>query len=197
MVRSIDLPSPDTPDGKDLFVPDSRADWRKWLESRPDRTEGVWVAYPKKSSSVEGPAYAELVEEALCFGWIDSTNRRVDDDRLLQWFSPRRKGSVWSSSNKGRVERLVAEGRMTERGQAAIDTARGDGSWSQFDDAEAMVIHPDLQAAFDTAPVAVEAWQSTSPSQRKQDLWWVYSAKRSETRSNRIEKLIHRLSGME
>lgn len=197
MVRSIDLHAPDSPDGKDLFVPDTRADWRKWLESYPDRTHGVWVAYPKKSSDVEGPAYEDLVEEALCFGWIDSTNRRADDGRRLQWFSPRRKGSVWSSSNKERVERLVAEGRMTERGQTVIDAAQADGSWSQYDDVEAMVIHPDLQAALDAAPAATEVWQSTSPSQRKQDLWSVYSAKRPETRAGRIEKLIGRLTGME
>lgn len=197
MVRSIDLPEPDSPDGKDLYVPDTRADWRKWLASRPDRTDGVWVAYPKKSSGVEGPAYEDLVEEALCFGWIDSISRRADEDRRLQWFSPRRKGSVWSLSNKERVERLVAEGRMAERGQAVIDAARADGSWSQYDDAEAMVIHPDLQAAFDASPVAAEAWESTSPSQRKQDLWSVYSAKRPGTRTSRIEKLIRRLAGME
>lgn len=193
MVRSIDLPEPDSPDGKDLYVPNTRADWRKWLESRPDRTDGVWVAYPKKSSEVQGPEYVALVEEALCFGWIDSTTRRADEDRRLQWFSPRRKRSIWSASNKARIERLVAEGRMTERGQAVIDTARADGSWSQYDDVEAMVIHPDLQAAFDAAPAAAEAWGSTSPSQRKQDLWSVYSAKRPETRASRIEKLIGRL----
>lgn len=197
MVRSIDLPEPDSPDGKDLYVPNTRADWRKWLESRPDRTDGVWVAYPKKSSDVQGPEYVALVEEALCFGWIDSTTRRADEDRRLQWFSPRRKGSIWSASNKARIERLVAEGRMTERGQAVIDTARADGSWSQYDDVEAMVIHPDLQAAFDAVPAAAEAWESTSPSQRKQDLWSVYSAKRPETRASRIEKLIGRLTGIE
>lgn len=197
MVRSIDLPPPDSPDGKDLYVPDTSADWRKWLESHPDRTDGVWVAYPKKSSGVEGPAYEDLVEEALCFGWIDSVNRRADEDRRLQWFSPRRKGGVWSGSNKERIERLVAEGRMTERGQAVIDAAQADGSWSQYDDAEAMVVHPDLQAAFHAAPDAAEVWESTSPSQRRQDLWWVYSAKRPETRANRIEKLILRLTGLE
>lgn len=174
-------------------MPSSRAEWRRWLEKHPERTEGVWVVYPKKSSVLDGPRYDELVEEALCFGWIDSLTRRADADRTIQWFSPRRKGGVWSASNKQRIERMVAEGMMTDRGQAAIDAARADGSWSRYDDVEAMVIHPDLQEAFQAHPAARAAYEALAPSHRKQHLWWVYSAKRPETRTKRIGELMQRL----
>lgn len=190
MIRSSPLPAPPSPDGKEVFVPANRAAWRAWLESQPDRTEGVWVAYQKKSSPIEGPRYDDLVEEALCFGWIDSTMRRGADDRVLQWFSPRRKGGVWAASNKERIERMVAQGMMTDRGQVLIDAAKADGSWSQFDDADAMVVHPDLQAALDADPEARMAYDVLSPSVCKQHLWWVYSAKRPETRAKRIDELM-------
>lgn len=188
------VPVPLSPDGKEVLAPRHRADWRRWLDQRPDRSEGVWVVYPKKSSPLEGPEYEELVEEALCFGWIDAVTRRLDDDRVLQWFSPRRKGGIWAASNKQRVERLISAGLMTDRGQAVIDAAKADGSWSQFDDAEAMVLHPDLEEALAAAPSARDAYQALAPSHKKQYLWWVYSAKRPETRSKRIAEMLRRLT---
>lgn len=197
MAIPTDLPDPPSPDGKEVFVPASRAQWRQWLDSHPDRTVGVWVAYPKKSSDMDGPNYDDLVEEALCFGWIDSVARRADDHRLLQWFSPRRKGGAWSRSNKARIERLVRQGLMTERGQAVIDAARADGSWSQYDDAEAMVVRPDLQDAFDSDPEALAFYEALAPSHRKQYLGWVYSAKRPETRAKRIAEMMERLKDKE
>jgi uncharacterized protein YdeI (YjbR/CyaY-like superfamily) len=155
----------------------------------------VWIAYPNKSSGLDGPGYEDLVEEALCFGWIDSVTRSVGDGRALQWFSPRRKGGVWSGPNKERIKRLVAQGSMTERGRVAIDSAKADGSWSQYDDVEALEIHPDLEEAFEAAPAAWEAFKATASSTRKQHLWWVYSAKRPDTRAKRIAELIERLEG--
>ncbi|MFP3913869.1 MAG: YdeI/OmpD-associated family protein [Actinomycetota bacterium] len=193
-MRSVDLPAPSSPDGREVLVPDTRGEWREWLDAHPDRSEGVWVAYPKKSSEVQGPGYDDLVEEALCFGWIDSVARRADDDRTLQWFSPRRKGGIWSRSNKERVERLAARGLMTPRGQAVIDAARADGSWSQYDDVEEMVVHSDLAAALDSAPGARARYEGLAPSRKKQYLWWVYSAKRSDTRQGRIAEMIRRLT---
>jgi uncharacterized protein YdeI (YjbR/CyaY-like superfamily) len=186
-------PDPPSPNGKEVFAPRRRADWRRWLEGRPDRTEGVWVVYPKRSSPVEGPTYDDLVEEALCFGWIDAVTRRADDDRMLQWFAPRRRGGVWAASNKERVERLTAEGLMTDRGQEVIDAAKADGSWSQYADAEAMVVHPDLDQSLASAPGAREAYDALAPSHKKQYLWWVYEAKRPETRAKRITEIVRRL----
>jgi uncharacterized protein YdeI (YjbR/CyaY-like superfamily) len=197
MTRTADLDNPSSPNGKDLLTPPGRADWRSWLASNPDRQEGPAIVYRKKSSSLDGPVYDDLVEEALCFGWIDSQSRRVDDDRMMQWFSPRRKGGVWSALNKDRIERLVREGLMTEVGQATIDEAKADGSWSQTDEVDALVVPSDLQTALDAAPEAKAAYQALTDSAKKQYLWWIHSAKRPATRANRIEETIRRLSSGE
>jgi uncharacterized protein YdeI (YjbR/CyaY-like superfamily) len=194
MPNIADLEKPDSPNGKDVFVPASRAEWRTWLADHGDRPDGLWVVYRKKSSIVDGPLYHELVEEALCFGWIDSVTKRVDDDRLIQWFSPRRKGGIWSPLNKERIDRLIGQGHMSERGRVVIDEAIADGSWSQYDDVEALVIQEDLRDALDESPDARDAWEATSPSTKKLHLWQIYSAKRPETRASRIESLIQELS---
>ncbi|HEU4894296.1 MAG TPA: YdeI/OmpD-associated family protein [Acidimicrobiia bacterium] len=194
MPNVADLDLPDSPNGKDVLVPASRGEWRDWLSANADRPDGLWLVYRNKSSVVDGPLYHELVEEALCFGWIDSVTKRVDDDRRIQWFSPRRKGGIWSALNKERIQRLTAEGLMDERGRRVIEEAMADGSWSQYDDVEALVIHEDLSEALDRSPGARDAWEATSPSMRKQYLWQVYSAKREETRAKRIESIIQELS---
>lgn len=197
MTRTGDLDEPTSPDGKDVLVPRSRDDWRDWLAANVDRTEGLWIVYRKKSSSLDGPVYDALVEEALCFGWIDSRVRRIDDDRVMQWFSPRREGGLWSALNKERIEQLTSAGRMTETGQAAIDQAKVDGSWNRLDAIDALIVPPDLQAALDDAPEALAAYQALGDSVKKQHLWWVHSAKRPTTRVNRIEETIRRLSSAE
>lgn len=197
MKRITELSDPPSPNGKDVRTPSSRADWRNWLASKPDRQEGLWIVYRKKSSTLEGPLYDDLVEEALCFGWIDSQVRRVDDDRVMQWFSPRRKGGLWSALNKERIGRLVDAGRMTEIGQAIIDEAKADGSWSQTDEVDALIVPPDLQNALDSAPDAGAAYLALIDSAKRQFLWWIHSAKRPATRANRIEETVRRLSSGE
>ena len=159
-----------------------------------DREEGLWIVYRKKSSSLQGPVYDDLVEESLCFGWIDSQSRRVDADRMIQWFSPRRKGGLWSATNKRRIQRLVEDGLMTDAGQAAIDAAKADGSWSQADEVDALVVPTDLQAALDADPRASAAYQALPDSAKRQYLWWIHSAKRPATRANRIGETVDRLS---
>jgi uncharacterized protein YdeI (YjbR/CyaY-like superfamily) len=148
----------------------------------------------KKSSKLDGPLYDDLLEEALCFGWIDSQSRRVDEDRKIQWFSPRRPGGLWSAPNKERIARLQREGLMTGVGQAVIDQAQADGSWSQTDEVDALIIPGDLEAAFASAPEARIAYERLIESAKKQHLWAVYSAKRPETRAQRIEGIIRQLS---
>lgn len=184
---------PVSPNGKEVLAPGSRAEWRAWLQERPDRTEGVWVAYPKKSAQLTGPSYDDLVEEALCFGWIDGQGAKGDNDRTLNWFSPRRKGGIWARSNKERVERLVAAGVMTERGLAVIEAAKEDGSWAQYDDVEALVVHDDLAEALDATAGAREAFAALPQSHQREYLWWVYEAKRPETRVRRIAETVRRL----
>ena len=197
MTRTTDLDEPPSPNGRDVLVPLSRATWRTWLASNPDRQEGLWIVYRKKSSNLEGPVYNDLVEEALCFGWIDSQSRRVDDDRMMQWFSPRRRGGLWSALNKHRIEELTGAGLMTERGQMTIDEAKADGSWSQADEVDALVVPSDLQTALDAVPKAKAAYATLADSAKRQYLWWIHSAKGPATRSKRIGETIRRLASDE
>jgi uncharacterized protein YdeI (YjbR/CyaY-like superfamily) len=151
------------------------------------------VVYRKKSCDLEGPTYDDLVEEALCFGWIDSVTRRVDEDRMIQWFSPRRPRGMWSALNKERIESLERDGLMTAAGRSVIDRARADGSWSQTDQVDALIIPPDLEAAFDDSPAARMVYVSLPDATKKQLLWAIYSAKRPETRARRLADVIRQL----
>ena len=195
MTRISDLPEPESPNGREVLTPPSRDAWRQWLSAKGDRRDGLWIVYRKSSSTVEGPTYEDLVEEALCFGWIDSQNRRVDDDRSIQWFSPRRKGGIWSALNKQRIERLARQGLIAPPGQAAIDAAKADGSWSQADAAEALIVPPDLDAAM--SGTARAAYEALANSAKQQLLWTVYSAKRPDTRQVRVQRAIEMLESNE
>jgi uncharacterized protein YdeI (YjbR/CyaY-like superfamily) len=188
------LRHPVSPNGKEVFIPESRTMWRRWLAENGNRPEGLWVVYRKKASELEGPLYDDLVEEALCFGWIDSQVRRLDDERRIQWFSPRRKGGLWSTLNKERVDRLTRLGLMAPAGQKVIDEAVADGSWSQADDVDALIIPSDLEVALDAVPAARDTYESLADSVKRQHLWWIQSAKRASTRSTRITELIRRLT---
>jgi len=192
MTHVGDLPIPASPNGKGVVVPASRSEWRQWLESEPDRSEGVWVVFRKGKSALEGPVYMDLVLESLCFGWIDSVAKSVDVDRQIQWFSPRRPGGIWSALTKERIARLEAEGLMTDRGRASIEAARADGSWSQYDPVEALLVPDDLARALDAARVR-SVFDGLSITARKAHLWSVYSAKRPETRVQRISVVVEQL----
>lgn len=194
MTNVADIELPPSPNGKDVLAPSSRAEWRRWLDEHAGRQDGLWVVYRNNASPIEGPVYDELVEEALCFGWIDSLTKRVDDDRRIQWYSPRRKGGIWSALNKQRIEKLTEAGLMAPSGQAAIDAAVADGSWSQYDDVDALIVPEDLEQAFSYSPAARQAYEDSSKSAKKQFLWQVYSAKRDDTRASRIRALIEELS---
>jgi uncharacterized protein YdeI (YjbR/CyaY-like superfamily) len=165
-----------------------RAQWRSWLADHHTTCAGAWAVFAKKSSREPGPAYEDLVEEALCFGWIDSTSGRVDDDFTSVYFAPRRKGGTWAATNKARVERLIAAGLMTEAGMAAIEQARADGSWSRLDAIDSATVPDDLAAAFERLPGSREQFDSFSLSTRRQLLFWVVDAKRPATRQRRIDE---------
>jgi uncharacterized protein YdeI (YjbR/CyaY-like superfamily) len=185
MTRTSDLPVPPSPNGRDVLVPASRSAWRGWLAKHPDRSEGVWVVYRKKSSTLDGPGYDDLLDEALCHGWIDSRGGRLDDDRMIKWFSPRRRGGLWSARNKRRIEALLRAGLMAPAGQAAIDRAVADGSWVQADEVEALVVPDDLADAL-SAAAATAAYEALADSTKRQYLWWIQSARRPATRAARI-----------
>ncbi|HET6981919.1 MAG TPA: YdeI/OmpD-associated family protein [Myxococcaceae bacterium] len=168
-----------------------RATWREWLEKNHTRDVGVWLISFKKATGKPRVGYDESVEEALCFGWIDSTERSVDEDRLMQLFTPRRARSVWSQSNKSRVERLIAAGRMRPAGLVKIEQARQDGSWDAYTVVESLEVPPDLEVAFKTGPAGARSnWDAFSPSSRRVILWWVHSAKRPETRARRVAAVV-------
>jgi uncharacterized protein YdeI (YjbR/CyaY-like superfamily) len=169
--------------------PLSRSEWREWLKSHHDTSSGTWVIFFKKHTGQPTVRYDEAVEEALCFGWIDSQAKPIDADRSMQRFSPRRKGGTWSGLNKTRVAKLVKAGLMTPAGQARIDEAKQDGSWTFLDKIEALIVPPDLQMAFDKHPLAADNFGKFPPSVRRFSLFWVVSAKRPETRANRVAKI--------
>lgn len=172
----------------------SRAEWRAWLDANYTRSESIWLVTYKKHCEQSVP-YDAIVEEALCFGWIDSTGRRIDADRTALLLSPRRSGSIWSKLNKERIERLIADGRMAAPGRAAIEAAQADGSWTLYDECEALIVPPDLTAALAAVADATEKWHAFSPSSRKGILWWIKSARTPATRAKRLAETA-RLAGL-
>ena len=170
------------------------AEWRAWLADNGDRAEGVWLVSYKQRTGKPAIAYEDAVCEALCFGWIDSTYRSLDDERGALWWSPRRKGSLWARTNKARVERLEAEGRMTDAGRAAIERAKADGSWAVLEPVEDLIVPDDLAAAFKAHPGAAKHWSSFSPTAQRAYLLWIYTAKREATRAKRVSETAERVA---
>lgn len=166
--------------------PRTREAWRKWLAKNHKAMHGVWVIYDKASTGRQQLTYADAVEEALCFGWIDSTVNAIDEERYRQYFTPRKPTSVWSAPNKKRVARLTAEGAMHESGLKCIEVARLNGSWETLDAVEALVVPPDLLLALAREPDADRNFAGMSPSARKAYLYWVNGAKGEQTRAKRI-----------
>lgn len=177
-------------DNEPLRFP-SRARWADWLDKNHDSSGGIWLAVARKHAM--GLHYEDSVEEALAYGWIDSTARKLDDDAFQIWFAPRKPGSDWSSSNKERVARLTAEGKMKPAGQAVVDRAREDGSWKALDSVERLEVPDDLRRAFEYSRKARDAYEKLAPSHRKQYLYWINSAKRPETRERRVRETVRRL----
>ena len=175
-------------DDGERIHPETRAAWREWLDSHHESSTGVWLVSWRKHTGKDGLSYEDGVEEALCFGWIDSLARRLDDSRTMLWYSPRKPGSGWARPNKERVERLTAAGLMAPAGQRMIDAARADGSWSRLDDVENLVVPDDLAAAFDARPPAREHWDAFPRSVRRGILVWIVQAKRDTTRAARLEE---------
>jgi uncharacterized protein YdeI (YjbR/CyaY-like superfamily) len=169
--------------------PDDRATWRAWLEANHATARGVWLVTWRPRSGRVGLDYEPAIEEALCFGWVDSTSGHVDDERGRLYFAPRKPRSVWAASNKARVERLIGEGRMTPAGLAVIDRAKANGSWEVLDSSERLEVPADLTAALDASPPAAPNFAAFPPSARKMALGWIATARRPETRAARIARI--------
>ena len=169
------------------FQPRTLAEWRRWLQRNHGREAGVWLVTFKKSSGKARLSYDAAVEEALCWGWIDSVARTLDDERGMLWMSPRRAKSGWSRSNKERIARLAAAGLLAPAGIARIEAAKRDGSWTALDAVEALEVPRDLARALSAAKAKAH-YEEFAPSIRKSILGWIASAKRPETRARRIEE---------
>ncbi|MDH4473265.1 MAG: YdeI/OmpD-associated family protein [Fluviicola sp.] len=174
----------------DLFYPSNSEEWRAWLQENHVEKQSVWVIFHKKKSGVPTISWSEAVDEALCFGWIDSVKRPHTEGRTIQYFTKRKAVSTWSKINKAKVQHLTEAGRMTEAGLCIIETAKQNGSWTILDAVEELIVPDDLEQALATKPGATEFFVSLSKSMKKQLLYWIVSAKREETRQNRITEIV-------
>lgn len=169
--------------------PETRAEWRAWLQAYHDTSRGVGLVHSRRAGGSR-LTYDEIVEEALCFGWIDSRLNRLDDERSVIVMTPRSPRSSWARSNKERVERLIAEGRMTDAGLQLVAIAKANGSWTALDDVDALVMPDDLAVALAADEQARRHFEAFPPSARKVILSWIKSAKRVETRQRRIAETV-------
>jgi uncharacterized protein YdeI (YjbR/CyaY-like superfamily) len=169
---------------------ESAAEWRAWLEEHHDTATEVWVGMWRKATG-RGMTWSEAVDEALCFGWIDSVAKRVDDERRMQRFTPRKATSNWSRVNVGKVEELRQQGKMRPAGEAAFARRRTDktGVYS-FEQRDQAAFTPEQEARFRAHPEAWAYWEARPPGYRRTATWWVVSAKREETRDRRLATLI-------
>ncbi len=173
------------------FCPTSREEWRKWLETNHRTCFGVWLIYYKVKTGKPSVRYNEAVKEALCFGWIDSKVKSLDEERYMQIFTPRKPKSVWSKLNKQYIEELIEQGLMTTVGLEKIEAAKQDGSWNSLDAIEALIIPLDLKQALEANTTAKEYFEAFNNSSKKNILFWIDSAKRPETRLKRIEQTVN------
>lgn len=169
-----------------MVGPFDRAAWRAWLIEHHATSRGTYLVSWRRGSGRSSVPYAESVEEALCVGWIDATQRKLDDDRSIQWFAPRGPRSAWARSNKERVARLSAAGQMLPAGFAAVEDAKRRGAWDAPEPVEDLRVPDDLAAALAEYPPAAERWEGFSRSVRRGILDWIRQAKRPETRERRI-----------
>jgi uncharacterized protein YdeI (YjbR/CyaY-like superfamily) len=168
------------------FLAHNRTEWRNWLAENHQTSKGVWLYFYKKNSGKPALSYDEAVEEALCFGWIDSKPGIVNAEMGKRYHSPRQAKSHWSKLNKERIEKLTADGQIMEAGQKMIDLAKKTGTWTALDGVSNLEIPEDLQTALNTFEKAEQYFTAFSPSVKKGILEWILNAKTPETRNKRI-----------
>jgi uncharacterized protein YdeI (YjbR/CyaY-like superfamily) len=174
------------------LVCESREAWRAWLEANHVTARAVWLTFVKKRLRRPGIRYEEAVEEALCFGWIDSIVRRVDEERYVQKFTPRVDTATWSPSNRERLRRLIAAGRMTPAGLAKAAAVLGEPDPPVVTTPTSFP--PDLEARLRAEPAAWAAFERQPPSHRRRFVAWVTAGRQEETRLRRLAEAIERLS---
>lgn len=175
--------------GVETFHPASKQEWRKWLEENHLTEQSVWLICYKMKSGMPTIPWSDAVDEALCFGWIDSTRKSIDDDKFMQFFTRRKASSMWSKINKDKVHILIEQGLMREAGYKSIEIAKQNGSWNVLDEVEGLNIPEDLETAFELHAGSKDFFLSLSKSVRKSILCWIVLAKRAETRQKRISEI--------
>ena len=176
-----------------LLFGDQQA-WERWLDANHASAPGVWLRLAKKASALTSVSYAEALDVALCYGWIDGQVKKLDDDSYIQKFTPRGRKSTWSKINVGKVARLTTDGRMRPAGQAAIDAARADGRWdAAYDSARLVTVPEDLAKALARKPKAKRFFEALDRTNRYAVIWRVQTAVKPETRARRIVQLVEML----
>lgn len=172
--------------------------WEAWLDANHTSTDGVWIQFAKKNSGISSVSYAEAVDVALCYGWIDGQVRGLDDNYWLQRFTPRRKRSRWSKVNREKVARLIEQGRMKPAGSKEIERAKADGRWDDaYDSPSRATVPDDLRHELEKNPEASEFFADLDGRNRYAILYQIQDAKRPETRARRIEKYVAMLNRRE
>ena len=174
----------------ETFYPETKEQWRDWLEKNHTSRENIWLIQFNKSANKPGISWSDAVDEALCFGWIDSVKRRYDEQSTIQYFSKRKSKGTWSKINKDKVAMLIANGKMTKAGLDCIESAKANGSWEILDEVDAMVMPDDLLESLKSKPIAHDYFLGLSLSTRKAMLQWLVLAKRAETRQKRVDEIV-------
>jgi uncharacterized protein YdeI (YjbR/CyaY-like superfamily) len=180
----------ETRDGVKVLYAKSRKEWRIWLKQNHLSEKSVWLIIYHKDIRTPSVQYEEAVEEALCFGWIDSKPNKRDANSYYLFFAKRKPKSNWSKANRERAEKMIKQGLMTEAGQAMIDLAKRMGTWAALEEVQNSVIPDDLQELFDKNKKAFDNFEAFPPSSKRIILEWILNAKRPETRQKRIEETV-------
>lgn len=177
----------------EIFYPKTQKEWREWLQKNHRTKQSVWIVFYKKASSKPSLSWSIAVDEALCFGWIDSKKIAIDEEQSHQFFSKRKAKSTWSKVNKEKIERFIEQGLMTEAGFESIETAKQNGSWTILNEIDDLIMPEDLTLALNAKTNAMESFLSLSKSNKKLMLYNLMVAKRTETRQKRIAEILEHL----
>jgi len=176
----------------------SAAEWERWLEDNHTSSDGVWIKMAKKGADIESVRYPEVLESAICFGWIDARREALDERYFLQRFTPRRQRSRWSRINREKAERLITDGRMRPAGLAEVERAKTDGRWkAAYEGQKRSTVPDDLQRELDTRPKAKAFFAELSSQNRYAIIYRLNDAKKPETRARRLAKFVAMLEAGE
>ncbi len=174
----------------ETYCPHSQINWRNWLEKNHSLKQSIWIVCFTKKSNIPTVNWSEAVDEALCFGWIDSTRKTIDDISFMQYFCKRKPKSNWSKINKEKIKKLIDNGKMTKAGYESVEIAKQNGYWTILDNIEELIIPNDLESAFSKHKGSKDYFLSLSKSARKIILGWIVLAKLQETRQKRIDEVV-------